>query len=416
MNGPVRSTTVRVVVASAIMFAAICGCGGGGKHESADVRSGARPLVIYLRGMFDANTPDEATTDRVRERFRAAGFDVWAPTGRVGLCDWSEEAKRLLCWPSDERALAAAREIVHEWGPQLVTRRPVVVGFSNGGAFATLLATHGLVRACGFATLHGFQAGRLHIEPSARPPLLLIAGRGAPWEGPQLAATTAQLSAIGWPHEAKIHDGPHAVSDADLNAAIAFAREATRAGCAETPTSEQQSGATSPPASASAAPSSNGSDASVPSVEADAGIAPLPWPHANACTFPPVSPAEGATARQCCNPAPSVRICLETKSLVHHHTVGPYTERTVTVTPISAEQAAWSFPLDRQQHGSMKYPDVVMARLSFRVHEGGLELRVRAGCENVCRAEGCGKEQKLLASICMAAGQYRWAGERLVRE
>lgn len=413
MKRPMRPAVIRAVVASGAVFAAICGCGGGGKRESANVPS-ARPLIIYLHGMFEANTSDDATNDRVHERFREAGFDVWAPKGRLGLCDWSEEAKRSVCWPSDERALGVAREIVDEWGPQLVTRRPVVVGFSNGGAFATLLAVHGLIRACGFATLHGFPAGTLHIEPSARPPLLLIAGRGAPWEGPQLAATTAQLSAVGWPHEAKIHDGPHSVSDADLDAAISFAREATRTGCTETPTSEQQSVAASPPASS--ARSSNGSDASVRSVDVDAGIAPPPWPEADACTFPPVSPAEGTTAKQCCDPASSVRICLETKSLIHHHTVGPYTERTLTVTPASTGQAAWSFPLDRQRHGSMKYPDVVMARLSFRVHQGGLELRVRAGCDNVCRAEGCGKEQKLLASVCTAAGQYRWDGEHLVRE
>ncbi len=229
-----RSAGIRAVVASAAVFAAVCGCGGGGKRESANVQS-SQPLVIYLHGMFDAKTPDGATSDRVRERFREAGFDVWTPKGRLGLCDWSEDAKRSVCWPSDERALAAAREIVRDWGPQIVTRRPIVVGFSNGGAFATLLAVHGLIRACGFATLHGFPAGTMHIEPGARAPLLLVAGRGAQWEGPQLEATVAQLSAVGWPHKAKIHDGPHSVSDADLEAAIAFARDATRTGCTETP-------------------------------------------------------------------------------------------------------------------------------------------------------------------------------------
>ena len=173
-----------------------------------------------------------------------------------------------------------------------------------------------------------------------------------------------------------------------------------------------QGDAASPPA-----PSPNDLDASVRSAESDAGRSAVPWPDADACTFPPVSPAEGTTAKQCCQPAPSAKICLETKSLIHHHTVGPYTERTLLVTPVStsgAEQAPQYFPLDRQLRGSMRRPDVVTARLSFRVHRGGLELRLRAGCDQPCRAKICSKEERLVANLCMGAGQYRWDGERLV--
>jgi hypothetical protein len=174
------------------------------------------------------------------------------------------------------------------------------------------------------------------------------------------------------------------------------------------------------PAMASSTPSSSDADASIASDDAgtatDGGVSFLPWPEADACTFPAVSPAEGTTAKQCCHPASSVTVCLETKSLIHHHAVGPYTERTLTVSHVSNAQSPWSFPLDRRRHGSMKYPDVVMARLSFRVHQGGLELRVRAGCQNVCTSERCGKEEKLLATICTSAGKYGWDGERLVPE
>lgn len=224
---PMRTATVRVAVVSAVMFAAICGCGGR-KHASAEVQS-APPLVIYLHGMFDVKTPDQATSDRFRERFRNAGFDVWAPTGRPGLCDWSEEAKHSVCWPSDERALAAAREIVHEWGPQVPTRRPVIVaGFSNGGAFTVLLAVHGLVSACGFASMHGFPAGTLHAESGKPAPILLIGGSGAAWESGLMTTATTQLRALGWPHEARMHDGGHAVSDKDLDDVLAFAQRAVR--------------------------------------------------------------------------------------------------------------------------------------------------------------------------------------------
>lgn len=152
--------------------------------------------------------------------------------------------------------------------------------------------------------------------------------------------------------------------------------------------------------------------------DADAGTtrATRPWPDVSTCSFPPVAPAEGTTARQCCSPSPSVRLCLETMSLIHHHVVGPYTERTLTVTPIAAEHEAMSFPLDRQQHGSMRSPDVVLARLSFRVHDSGLELVIGKGCDHVCQGDGCSKEQKVVTSLCASAGTYRWNGDHLVRE
>lgn len=86
-----------------------------------------------------------------------------------------------------------------------------------------------------------------------------------------------------------------------------------------------------------------------------------------------------------------VTVCLETASRIHHHTVGPSTSRTLMV---SSRQAHWPFPLDRQVHGSMRSPDVVQARLSFRVRSTRLELRVVAGCKELCTAaRGCNEEQ-----------------------
>ena len=171
---------------------------------------------------------------------------------------------------------------------------------------------------------------------------------------------------------------------------------------------------------ATATPSSSPAEASVAPAEPDAGIeggaSLAPWPKADTCTFPPVAPSEGTTAKQCCHPAPSVTLCLETASLIHHHTVGPYTERTLTVTHDANAQAPSSFPLDRQSHGSMARPDVVFARLLYRVHQTGLELRVRSGCKNVCATERCGAEEKLLARICTSVGTYGWDGEHLVRD
>jgi predicted esterase len=219
---------------SALVFAAIAStwvlaCGAPDRADPAAPSRPreARPLVVFLHGMTEPGLAGEGADDRIRRRFEEAGFELAAPTGREGLCDWSDEVKRARCWPSDERSLGAAREIAGEWRQTLAPSRPiVVVGFSNGGAFATLLALHGLVRACGFATMHGFPAGTLHASAATKAPLLLIAGRGAPWESGQLATTTRQLTALGWPHDARTHDGAHAISDADLDATIAFAHKA----------------------------------------------------------------------------------------------------------------------------------------------------------------------------------------------
>jgi hypothetical protein len=79
--------------------------------------------------------------------------------------------------------------------------------------------------------MHGFPAGGLHAEPGQRAPILLIGGTGAAWESEQMTTTTTQLKALKWPHEARMHDGGHAVSDKDLDAVLAFARHAVQATC-----------------------------------------------------------------------------------------------------------------------------------------------------------------------------------------
>ncbi|CAN5820969.1 hypothetical protein BH11MYX4_BH11MYX4_48090 [soil metagenome] len=138
-----------------------------------------------------------------------------------------------------------------------------------------------------------------------------------------------------------------------------------------------------------------------------------PWADAPTCSFPPVSPAEGTTAKQCCHPAPDVTLCLETHSQLHNHELGPYTERLVSVT--RGSRTVTSFPLDRQSHGSMKLPDVVMARLSFRVQPTGLALEIQSGCKGVCSGRPCSGEPARVAAICASAGEHRWTGERLER-
>ena len=195
-----------------------------------------RPLVVFLHGMVgpDGAAGAEETESRVRERFADEGFDVWAPHGRVGLCDWSADAKLASCWPSDERTLDQAQDIAQGWGAAVRGKRPTfIVGFSNGAAFSVLLATHGLVHTCGVVALHGAPAGALHIEAKAPSPMLFVAASDVSWEAGQIDATTRVLDAHGWRSRTMTRAGGHDVADEDLEATIEFVRYAIRVGCGD---------------------------------------------------------------------------------------------------------------------------------------------------------------------------------------
>lgn len=102
-----------------------------------------------------------------------------------------------------------------------------------------------------------------------RSPILLIAGRGAPRESGQLYGTTKQLAVLGWPHQAKLHDGAQAIANADLDAA--------------SPSRARASGRAAP------TPAPSDLDASTRSGNVDAAsVASVPWPDADTCNLLPV--------------------------------------------------------------------------------------------------------------------------------
>ena len=204
----------------------LAACGGAEKRATDVPGSPPRPRIVFLHGMVAGEDPTPIDP-AVKARLESEGFDVVTPMGRVGLCDWNEASKAARCWPSDEQKLEVAKAIASTWPAS--DKPTLVVGFSNGGAFATLLALHGLYPACGFASLHGFPAGDLHADGPKRP-VLLTGGRAAEWEPDQLAQTRAKLEDLGWRYETKLHAGGHSVSDNDVRALLPWAR-ATLRGC-----------------------------------------------------------------------------------------------------------------------------------------------------------------------------------------
>lgn len=215
---------MRAGVLACVLGAALGACRRGAEP------AGARPVVVFLHGTVPPGGELEASALATKVRTAlAAEAEVRTPEGVVGACDWSDDVKRARCWPSDARGLEAAKRIVAGWA--LPKGRPtVLVGFSNGAAFALLAATAGLVDVCGAAGLHGVPAGATPLD-GARRPLLVVAGEGASWEPGQAEAFGARARGAGFPVRVERTPGAHAVSEEDLAKLRAFVRE-TLAACA----------------------------------------------------------------------------------------------------------------------------------------------------------------------------------------
>ncbi|WP_394836488.1 hypothetical protein LVJ94_06230 [Pendulispora rubella] len=153
---------------------------------------------------------------------------------------------------------------------------------------------------------------------------------------------------------------------------------------------------------------------------------PTPRWDATGCAFRRVRPPESTVDKQCCQPAAGISVCVATRSTVNHHTVGPYTERTLTVTRTMENEPILTLALDRKVHGSMSHPDSEIVWLLVRLTDMGLEVvRSRSrefgrvwspgGCKRACMAAGTCKGEALhVANICASAGTYVWDGHGFV--
>jgi dienelactone hydrolase len=186
------------------------------------------PLVIYLHGLFERGAMEDEERDRQRRVARQAtarGFAVLALKGAEGACH--SERTALVCWPSNERAADEAPAYVEAWQPALKSaekihpfREVYVLGFSNGGYFAGLIAEGALFKANAFVIAH---AGP--VEPvrgvGSKPPLLLMsADEDISQEG--MVQLDDELTRDDWPHEHYVRDGGHALPDSDIDVALTF--------------------------------------------------------------------------------------------------------------------------------------------------------------------------------------------------
>ncbi|WP_437942664.1 alpha/beta hydrolase [Sorangium sp. So ce341] len=177
------------------------------------------PILYVLHGAMAPDTLPVALQAIAAEAAAALGVVAVFPRGRPGLCTWDPSVEAHFCWPTRRETVdAAAPALLQEWmsAEARMARilggtfgRRYVMGFSNGGYFASYVALEGLVAVDG-AGLVG--AGRMvieeHLFSQERPPIYIAVG------GEELASTVASaenladvLTQHGWEHELVVHPG-----------------------------------------------------------------------------------------------------------------------------------------------------------------------------------------------------------------
>jgi dienelactone hydrolase len=186
------------------------------------------PLLIYLHGRYEKDqSAEEADRQRrVAARFTSKGYAVLALRGKLGGCG-AAELSTWYCWPSNDRTVGTAGQVVETWQAvfdetesRVHPEHRFVLGFSNGGYFATLLASRVLVHADAYVVAHGGP-----VEPveaaSSKPPLLLLSADDDIAQDDMLRLD-AELTNSHWPHDSYARAGAHGLTDQDIDTALAF--------------------------------------------------------------------------------------------------------------------------------------------------------------------------------------------------
>jgi pimeloyl-ACP methyl ester carboxylesterase len=188
----------------------------------------AQPLVVYLHGRYARTAAGEEAgrQTRLAARAGARGFAVLALRGRLGGCSDPELAD-WYCWPSNEHNADMASAVVASWAEALSTARdrtaaprPFLLGFSNGGYFAGLIASRGLVDVEALAVAHAGPVDPVRPLRETPPVLLLSADDDVAQD--DMIRYEAELVRERWPHDSYARAGGHGLTDEDIDAALAF--------------------------------------------------------------------------------------------------------------------------------------------------------------------------------------------------
>lgn len=200
-----------------------------------DTHDKETPVLVYLHGMFEGHG-SPAEWSAVREATQR-GFAVVVPRGRRGLCAWKPELRDHFCWPQDGEDVPTMRTMIAGWEKVFWqvdtllgrgTHRRYLLGFSNGGYFASFMTTHGLFTPAATAVVDGGSLGPPNKTPPV--PLMLVAeesdARGeAAGAGPsagKMKSLDAELSRTGWNHVLCQRRAATTIAPDDVRAALGF--------------------------------------------------------------------------------------------------------------------------------------------------------------------------------------------------
>lgn len=201
---------------------------GGGCFAAPNAMGAAVPMVVYLHGRYGPDAIDEEMDrqTRVTQRATAKGYAVLAMHGVQGECS-APEMKDWWCWPSNERNAIDAPAFITRIDETIARARErigagpnVLLGFSNGGYFAELIAKRALARFDAIAIAH---AGPIDVPPARRetPPILLVTADDD-MSDPDMMQLDDELTCSRWPHALVAREGGHALPDWDIDSALVF--------------------------------------------------------------------------------------------------------------------------------------------------------------------------------------------------
>ena len=201
---------------------------GGGCFAAPSAMGAAVPMVVYLHGRYGPDAIDEEMDrqTRVMRLATAKGYAVLAMHGVQGECS-APEMKDWWCWPSNERNASDAPAFVTRIDETIARARErigagpnVLLGFSNGGYFAALIAKRALARFDAIAIAH---AGPIDVPPARRetPPILLVTADDD-ISDTDMMQLDDELTRSQWPHALVAREGGHALPDWDIDSALVF--------------------------------------------------------------------------------------------------------------------------------------------------------------------------------------------------
>jgi predicted esterase len=185
-------------------------------------------LLVYLHGRYAPETEAEELERqaRVARMGTARGYSVLALRGKQGQCT-DPQLATWWCWPSNERNAADGPAFVASWSTALAEaerrarpRRRVLLGFSNGGYFASLIAARALLPLDAVTVAHAGPVAPMS-PVRTKPPMLLIDADDDP-SSPEILHLDSDLTREGWPHAMVIREGTHALPEWDVEMALTF--------------------------------------------------------------------------------------------------------------------------------------------------------------------------------------------------